>query len=68
MKYFKHKGLMIRLDDIRSIESVPSNPQGGPPMRDKGLLGWANGDVQEVSIDFTIALQKALKTSTVESS
>ena len=65
MSFFKHGDLLTSLDGLRSVKVVRSNPAGGMPRSDGGIVTYEDGQRLDVSKDFAEALTGALKTKTV---
>lgn len=60
-QFFKQGRLTVNLDGLRCIEEIHSNPCGGPPYSDGGVLHYDNGEKINVGLDFAVALAASLR-------
>ncbi len=65
MNYFKHGGLLIDIDEVLAVESLPQRPDGGPPYHSAGQVFYKNGTSIETSFEFAEAFHKAVSSHTI---
>lgn len=66
MDYFKHKMVLIEINEIRAVSAIQESRLGPEPSREHGKITFKDGKDLTVSYDYAQALQDYLAPVTSE--
>jgi hypothetical protein len=63
VNFFKHGDKTVTLKGLRCIQEIHSNPAGGQPYRDAGVITYDDGYKIETSLEFAQELAAFVTTA-----